>query len=398
MSISIPSEEPPFDLNGWRSRIPLCRKLVMMHNCSQTPQCDYTRMAAERYLESWNTAGMDWDAWTDEVAAARHEFARLINADPDEVAVSTSVSEATGSLVSGLPQDGRRKIVTTGAEFPGVAHTLVAHTRYGLELSWVPLQPDGTIRLEDYDDVIDDDTLLVSATHAFYQSGYVQDIAAIAAKAHAHGAMVYVDAYQTAGVVPIDVKAMGIDFLATGNLKWLFGIPGVAFIYVKRDLTERLHPALTGWFGRTDAFAFNPRLLDWHPTAQRLETGTWPVAAAYVARAGLQIIRQVGVGNIRSWTQRLSAQLIEGGRARGLRLYGTDDVERKTPVCAFVCPGDSHRAETLMKKADVMVSARGSVIRLAPHFYNTPEEVEIALDRLADVYASPELAASTPRP
>lgn len=387
---------PVFDLDSWRRRIPLCEKLVMMHNCSQTPQTDHTRMAAERYLESWNRDGMDWEAWEAEVIAARHQFARLINADPDEVAMSTSVSEATASLVSGLPLDGRRKIVTTEAEFPGVAHTLVAHTRYGFELAWVPVH-QGTISLDDYDAVIDESTLLVSATHAYYQSGFVQDIAAIAAKAHAKGALLYVDAYQTAGVVPIDVKAMDIDFLASGNLKWLFGIPGVAFIYVRRELSDRLHPALTGWFGRTDAFAFNPKLLDWHPTALRLETGTWPVAAAYVARAGMQVIEEVGIQNIRSWTQQLAGHLLAGGRERGLELFGPEDLACKTPVCAFVCPGDSHLAEDLMKKAGVRVSARGPVVRLAPHFYNTHEEVETALDRLAAVYASKELRASRPR-
>jgi selenocysteine lyase/cysteine desulfurase len=382
---------PAYDLAAWRSRIPLATEMVLMQNCSQTPQCDRTRAAADAYLDSWRTAGMDWDSWVEEVEAAKLEFARLVKATPAEVGLSSSVSDATSSLASALvPREGRNKIVLTEAEFPGVAHVWVAAQRYGFELAWVPLR-DGIVRLEDYDDYIDERTLLVSATHVYYQNGFRQDVAAIAKKAHDAGALIYVDAYQSAGCVPIDVKAMDVDILSAGNLKFLFGVPGVAFLYVKEDLLPQMEPARTGWFGRSDVFAFNPRLLDWAPTAARFETGTPPVIAAYIARAGMSVVNEVGVENIRAWTKQLAGLAAEAGRARGLVQEGPADPELRNPTTAFLVPGgDSHLAEALMRKRGVLSPARGPVLRFAPHFYSTPEDVEAALDAFVSVLESDE--------
>ena len=377
---------PLYDLAAWRRRIPLLASFIPMNNCSQAPQLDVTRAAAEEYLESWNAAGMDWDAWMAEAYRAKEEFARLINASPDEIAVSSSVSEATAGLASALDLRGpRRKVVVSEAEFPSVGHVWLAHRKYGLDVDWVPVR-GGLTYLEDYERAIDEHTLLVSACHAYYQNGYVQDVAGIARVAHERGALVYVDAYQSLGVEPVDVKAMDIDILASGNLKYLLGVPGIAFLYVRRDLIERLHPAVTGWFGRENPFAFTIRDLTWAPTAARLDTGTPPVINAYISRAGMAVINELGVDAINAWTRQLSRRLVEGGLARGFTLHGTPDPQRKTPSTAFVCPGDSHAVEVLMRRRGVIAAARGAVIRLAPHFYSTLAECDAALDALQAVF------------
>lgn len=381
-----PAPRPEYDIASWRRRIPILGTLIPMNNCSQAPQLDATREAAEAYLESWNQAGMDWDTWMAETYRAKEEFARLVNASPDDIAVASSVSEATAALASALDLTGpRRTVVTTEAEFPSVAHVWQAHAKHGLDVGWVPLR-DGIVQLDDYDRAIDERTLLVSATHAYYQNGFVQDVAAIAAKAHERGALVYVDAYQSLGTRPVDVKAMDLDFLASGNLKYLLGVPGIAFLYVRPDLVEGLEPAVTGWFGRADPYAFDVRGLDWAPTAARFDTGTPPVVNAYISRAGMSVINEVGPSAIQAWTQVLTARLIDGGRARGLTLYGIDDPARKTPSTAFVCPeGESHHVEELLRRRGILAAARGPVIRLAPHFYNTVDDVDQALDALQAV-------------
>jgi selenocysteine lyase/cysteine desulfurase len=379
---------PAYDLAAWRTRIPLLADFIPLNNCSQAPQLDVTREAGEAYLESWNRAGMDWDAWMHETYLAKVEFARLINASPDEVAVCSSVSEATSSVASALLPSERPKVVVSEAEFPSVGHVWLAHRKYGLQIDWACLSGE-TMRLEAYEEAVDEQTLLVSAAHAYYQNGSVQDVSALARLAHDRGALLYVDAYQTAGVEPIDVKAMDVDFLATGNLKYLLGVPGIAFLYVRPELADRLEPAVTGWFGRKDPFAFTVKDLTWAGTAARFDTGTPPVFNAYVSRAGMAVINELGAGNIRAWTRRLSQRLIEGGRDRGFVLHGTDDVTRKTPSTAFICPqGDSHRVEALLLAEGVIASARGPVIRLAPHFYSTEEECDLALDALQRVFAA----------
>ena len=375
---------PGYDIDAWRRRIPLLASCIPMNNCSQAPQTDATRAAAERYLDSWNTSGMDWDAWMAEVALAKNAFAKLIGAAPSDVAVFGSVSAAASAVASALDLDGeRRRIVVSGMEFPGVAHVWLAQSRRGAQLCRIPVHDD-RIEPNDYDSVIDERTALVSACHGWYVNGFVQDVASIAARARAVGAMSFVDAYQTLGAVPVNVHDLGVDFLATGTLKYLMGVSGIAFLYVRPEIVESLHPTATGWFGRVDPFAFDAQTLDWSPNASRFDAGTPPVPNAYIGRAGMEIIDEVNPASIRVWHQVLARRLIDGGRARGLVLHGTDDVAHKTATTAFVV-SDSHAVETAMRARGVLPSARGNVIRLAPHFYNTLDDVDRALDTLADV-------------
>ena len=375
---------PGYDIAAWRRRIPLLASCIPMNNCSQAPQTDITRDAAQRYLDSWNSRGMDWDDWMEQVGRAKAEFAALIGATPADIALFSSVSEATSAVASALDLTGKRAgLVVSEAEFPTVAHVWLAQARRGARLSWAPVR-DGTIDPAIYDSLIDDRTALVSSCHGYFMNGFMQDVGRIAARARDAGALSFVDAYQTAGTVPIDARALGVDFLAAGNLKFLMGIPGIAFLYVRREIVHRLEPTVTGWFGRTNPFAFDNKTLDWSPTASRFDTGTPPVINAYVAQAGMSIINEVGPAKIRAWLEVLGQRLIDGGRARGLILHGTPDMARKTPTTAFVVR-DSHAVESAMRARGVLPSARGDVIRLAPHFYSTIEDVDTALDLLADI-------------
>jgi selenocysteine lyase/cysteine desulfurase len=389
MTISPPASlaAPRYDLDAWRRRIPLLSTLVPMNNCSQAPQSDATRAAAERYLDGWNTIGMDWDGWMEEVRLAKTEFARLINASPDDIAVFGSVSDATSAVASAMHFAGtRRRVVVTEAEFPTVAHVWLAQAPRGAEVRWVPVGPRGAVELSSYEANIDDTTSIVCACHGYYLNGALQDIGAVAARAHGHGALLYVDAYQTIGTVPIDVRATGVDFLAAGNLKFLMGVPGIAFLYVRPDVAARLQPMTTGWFGRANPFAFTAKELDWAPAARRFDMGTPPVVNAYIARAGMEMINQIGVPAIRGWLEVLGDRLIAGAAERGLTVHGGTDMVRKTATTAILVD-DSHRVELAMRAAGVLPSARGPVIRLAPHFYNTIDDVDTALDVLATVIA-----------
>jgi len=377
---------PDYDLLEWRRRIPLVAggTLIPMNNCSQAPQADVTRAAAEQYLESWNTSGMDWDAWLEQVQGAKAEFAKLIGAGTEEIAVFSSVSEATSAVASAIDFGGaRRTVVVTEAEFPTVGHVWLAQERRGACVAWAPVA-DGRIAPAAYEPLIDTGTAIVSACHGYYLNGFTQELAPLAEMAHARGALLYVDAYQTLGTWPVDVKALGVDFLVSGNLKYLMGIPGIAFLYVRPEVVARLEPTVTGWFGRANPFTATVKELDWSPTASRFDAGTPPVMNAYVARAGMQIINSIGVAKIRAWHERLARRLIEGGRSRGLVLHGTDDVRRKTASTAFVV-ADAHGVEAAMRTRGVIASARGPVLRLAPHFYSTMDDVDTALDALAAV-------------
>lgn len=374
-------DSPSYDLDAVREEIPLLRTHIPLSNCSQAPQSRRTRAAAEAYLTSWNEAGMDWDAWIAETDAARAEFAALIGGEAEDVAVATSVSQATASVASGLEYaPGRSGVVASGAEFPTVGHVWLAQRRFGAEVRWVPVR-DGRVLLDDYERAIDAETLIVSACRGYYQSGFKQDVARIAEMARAKGALLFVDAYQTLGSEPFDAAASGADFVASGNLKFLMGIPGIAFLWVRPGLAERLRPAVTGWFGRRDPFAFDATRLDWADGARRLDVGTPPIMAAYVARAGMRWLREIGLDAVGAWTSHLGQCCVRGARERGLTVLGPTEPEHKAPTTSIVCPR-SHEVEARLRERHIIVSARGPVIRLAPHFYNTVEEVDRALDAL----------------
>lgn len=380
-----PSPGPSYDIDAWRRRIPLLERFVPMNACSHGPPLDTTLAAAGAYLDSWSRHGMDWEGWMAEVEAARASFAALVGAEPDDVAVLTSVSHATAAVASALSFDGpRNRVAVTQAEFPSVAQVWLAQRPRGAVVDWVPVE-DGIVPPEGYQVAVDERTLLVSACHAYYQSGFKQDLRAIVELARDRGALVYVDAYQTLGTEPVDVKALDVDFLASGCLKYLMGVPGIAFLYVKPEVAARLEPGVTGWFGRADPFAFRADELSWASGGRRFDGGTPPVPSAYVARPGIEAIRQVGPAAIRAWTEALSARLIEGGRRRGLRLLGTNDPARKAPSTAFAVEGDSHAVEAALRERGILASARGPVIRLAPHFYSTTGDVDRALDALSEV-------------
>lgn len=378
---------PAYDLTAARAGVPMLDHTIPLNHCAQAPQTRATRAAAEAYLASWNEKGMDWETWIEEVEAARGAFARLIGAEPDEVAIFSSVSHATAALASTLDRlaerTGRRTIALTEAEFPTVAHVWKALEVRGTPLRWAPLE-DGRVTPAAVESVLDRDVLLFSAAHAYYQNGSLMDLEHLVAAARAAGALTYVDAYQSLGALPLDVKALGVDILSCGSQKFLMGATGIAFLYVAREVAERLEPAVTGWFGREDPFAFDSHTLDWAPAARRFDTGTPPVLMAYIARAGLELLLDAGPEAIADWTRTLSGRLADGGRERGLELMGPADPMDRASITAFRVD-DGAEVESAMRARGVLPSARGPAVRLAPHYFNTLDDMDRALDVLADV-------------
>jgi selenocysteine lyase/cysteine desulfurase len=381
--VSRPGGQPIGDAEAreWQREFPGLRKTIHLANCSHSPQSRRVRGALDAYLESWLEAGMDWDGWMEEVSRAREAFARLIGAGPGEVAVSTSASAAVASIAGALDVAGRRRrVLATEAEFPTVGHVWLAHAKYGLEVEFVPVR-EGAVELKDYEERIDERTFLTSATHVYYRNGFKQDVARIAQIAHAAGSLLLVDAYQSLGTCPVDVRELDIDILVGGALKYLLGLPGIAFLYVKEELVERFEPALTGWFGRVDPFAFDVRSLDYAPDARRFETGTPPIFAAVAARAGIEIIEEADPRRIERRIEELSARAIEAAARYRLEYVGPTDMRRKGATTALRVP-DPHNMEERLKARGVVASARGDVIRIAPHLFTTSDDIDRAMFEL----------------
>ncbi len=376
---------PNFDIDRWRSQFPILKNFAYLASCSQAPQSDFTRQAAINFLDGWNRDGMEWNRWLEEVHLAKTEFARLIGADAAEIAVGTSVSELTSVIASCLNfRRKKRKIVLTEAEFPTISYVWQAQKKHGAEIQFIPLK-NGKIAPGVYAKYVDDDTLLTSICDVYYYNGFKQDLAQIIPAIHEKGSLVYLDAYQGIGTHPIDVKKLNVDFLVSGTLKYLLGTAGIAFLYVKKELISGLEPSVTGWFAQENPFSFNIRESVLAATANRFENGTPPIMAAYVGRAGMAAINEVGVKAIQEWTEELSRRFIHGARERGLEIASPAQVERKSPTTAIRVPGDSHQVEVQLREKNVIASARSDVIRIAPHFFTTMEEMDYAVDCLAAI-------------
>jgi selenocysteine lyase/cysteine desulfurase len=196
-----------------------------------------------------------------------------------------------------------------------------------------------------------------------------------------------VDAYQGLGTEPVDVGAMDIDMLVSGNLKYLLGMPGSAYLYVRKELIPLMKPTATGWLGQEDPFAFNIHDFRYAGDARRFDSGTPIVAAAYAAREGMRIINEVGGANIKLWIDELSRHAIREVDKRGLETTSPRDIAKKGAITSIPVPSpDAVEAE--LKKRGILVSARGPVVRLAHHFFVTPEDIDRTLDSLEDILQS----------
>jgi len=376
--------EPALRPEEYRSRLPLLAHTIHLGNCSQGPLSLDVREALERYQQSLLSEGMAWETWVGEVQEARGEFARLIGAAPDDVAVLSCVSDAISTIASCLPFRGRRHVVTTVDEFPTVGQGWLAGARGDRGEVSFARSADGFYPPALIEPYLRSDTALLSVHLVSYYTAARQDARALAQLAHDHGALLLVDAYQALGTLAFDVRESDVDILVCGNLKYLLGLPGIAFMYVRPELSAELQPAATGWFGRVNPFHFDATHLDFAPGGRRFDMGTPPIIAAYAARAGMRLVREAGVPTIERHVQTLSRQVMAGAIERDLEIAGPLDVTRKGAATALRVGVASAWLEQWLRARGVIVSARADVLRIAPHLFTTREDITTALDRLVE--------------
>ncbi|HXM54972.1 MAG TPA: aminotransferase class V-fold PLP-dependent enzyme, partial [Candidatus Dormibacteraeota bacterium] len=314
----------------FRKLFPIFDDRVYLNSCSQGALGRPVQAALEEFMASWHRHGNPWELWCDRMEELRAEFAGLINAEPDEVAVTFSASTAVGALASALDWTSRPRVVTSDLDFPTMGHVWLAQRSRGAEVAYARADGD-RLPLAAFASKVDERTRIVATTHVCYRNGFKNDIAALAELAHAHGAPLLIDAFQSLGTEPVDVKRLGVDALVTGTLKYLLGTPGVALMYVRRDLAERLRPTDTGWFGQADPFAYDVHHLDPGPAARRFQSGSPPVPAVYAALAAVRLLKQVGLAGVQRHVQSLGERFIAGAEKRGLLLMTPREPERRGP-------------------------------------------------------------------
>jgi selenocysteine lyase/cysteine desulfurase len=364
-----------------RHRFPIFEQRVYINSCSQGALSDAVRGSYDRYLADWDEYGAPWEYWVERAEAARAAFAGLVNATPDEIAVTTSLSAGVSALASGLRFARRSKVVLTDWEFPTIGQIWHAQEARGARVTHVQAAAEGTIPLEHFDRAIDDDTLLVSITHVCYRNGAMVDVPAVVELAHERGALVLLDSFQSVGSLPVDVRELDVDFLGAGVLKYLLGSAGLGFFFCRRDLVERVWPTQTGWFADENIFAMDHT--DYSPahTAARFQSGTPPVPSIYAGIAGIELMQEIGIAATRAHVNTLNAHLLEGLDELEATVV-TPRVADSRGALICVASTDAKELVATLDREGIVTSDRDGNLRLSAHCYNTVEDVDAVLASL----------------
>jgi kynureninase len=378
-------------LLAFRPEFPIldrCTYLVS-NSLGAMPRAVPDRLA--EYVDAWAELGVRaWaQGWWRMPGEVGNEIAPLIGARDGEVVMVPNVSLAQATILSALEYTpARNRIVMTSLDFPSVRYVydrLAA--RLGAEIVVVPTNDGVGVALDELLAAIDERTALVAVSQVLFKSAYVMDAEAICAHAHRVGALVSLDSFHAVGVIPVDVKQIGCDFLTGGVLKWLCGGPGGCFLYASPEMTARYAPSLTGWQAHARPFGFEPEM-EYTGDVFRWLGGTPVIPALYAAIEGPRVVRRAGIEAIRAKSLRQTGRLIELADERGFQVHAPRDPECRGGTVAFDVPHAYEVAQYLLSQ-DVVIDYRpGAGIRIAPHFYTRDDELERAVSTIDEALES----------
>jgi kynureninase len=389
----LPSAVLDDPLLRFRAEFPILESTTYLvsNSLGAMPRAVPDRLA--EYAKEWATRGVRaWaEGWWEMPIAVGDTIAPLIGAGPGEVAMVPTVSMAQAQVLSSLEYDGGRDtIVMCELDFPSVRYVYDALAgRLGARIVVVPSDDGIGVSEDRLIEAIDERTRLVAISHVLFRSAYVMDVARIAAHAHAMGALLSLDAYHSVGVLPVDVRALGVDFLSGGVLKWLCGGPGGCFLWVRPETGATLAPALTGWQAHRHPFAFAPEM-EYADDAWRWLGGTPVIPALFAATEGPRLLAAAGIEAVRAKSMRQTARLIELADARGFPVTAPRDPARRGGTVAFGVPHAREVARALIAREVIVDYRPNAGIRVAPHFYTRDDEVESVVETIDEILARGE--------
>ena len=388
------------DLLRFRSEFPILERTTYMisNSLGAMPRGVYDSMHS--YCDMWATRGVraweeNWWMLSREVG---DEIGAIMNAPAGSVSVHQNVTNCQAIVASCFDFSGKRnKVVYSDMNFPSVMYFWEAQQSRGARVQMVRTDDGIHVSTERLLDAIDEQTLIVPISHVVFRSSYIKDARAIIEKAHKVGAHVLLDTFQSLGNVPVDAQALNVDFVTGGVLKWLCGGPGTGYLYVRPDLGKKLEPKFTGWFAHEHPFAFEIGANQYAEPPYRFMQGTANIPALYAARPALKIIREAGVDRIREKSKKMTARLIELADQRGWKVNAPRDPEHRGGTVAIDMPNAKDVCQELLRR-DVLVDFRPKAgVRFSPHFYNTMEEIDRAIQTVDEILSEMGVAAGAAR-
>jgi kynureninase len=368
------------ELLDYRERFPILASTTYLINHSLGAMPEEAGVRLRRFADEWATRGARaWsEGWWETSLDVGDLLGSIIGAPPGSVVMHQNVTVAEAVVLSCFDlRPPRNRIVFEEGLFPSVRYVQQAWRRFGAEVVVCPVA-DAVV------EAIDERTLLVPVSHVLFRTGEIQRVERIVERAHEVGAFVCLDAYQSAGAVPLDVTALGVEFCVGGSVKWLCGGPGAGWLYVRPDVAERLEPAFAGWQGHARPFAFETEMAP-APGSARFLTGTPNVAANYAASAGYELVAEVGVDRIRANSMRQTALLVDLIDEAGFELVSPREPDRRGGSVVFRVP-DFVAAHAELERRQIICDSRPDVgLRFGPHFFTTDDELRFAVEQVAAI-------------
>ncbi len=371
----------PPDFTKLRDEFPILGRKTYLNSCSLGALSRRSEAYLGDFTERWHDMGASawYGHWLGRVEDLRTRVATFLGTTPREMALLPSTSTALAAITESVRDDRRNRVICTELDFPTLAYQWAVKP----EIELVVLRsPDG-IRIdpEQYAAVVDDRTLFLATSHVFYTTGYEQDLKALAEIASSSGALSLIDGYQGPGQVELSLPETGVDFYTCGPLKWLCGGPGLAYLYVRDDLVEKLEPRLTSWFATQRQFDFDMEGFEYRPDARRFELGTPSIPTVHTALGGQEIFDEIGIAEVVARNRVLTDRLITAAESAGFRLRLAPEGSRTSIV--MIHHDDPPGAVKHLAENGVIVDYRPGFVRVSPHFYNLEEEIDRCIEVLS---------------
>jgi len=391
------------DLDSIRKEFPILEQCIYLISNSLGAVPYRAKDYLESFYSMWAREGVSaWEReWWDLSRKVGNQVAFLLGAGRDEVTMAANatlchwIALSTQFKAAQADKNKRNRIIMTEHDFPSVIYAVKRISDFtGWEIEVIESQGQPGIDVEAVLHKIDERTLIVATSHVYFKSAYIQDIKKIASKARDAGALTLIDGYHAPGVIPVDVKQLDVDFYIGGCLKWLCGGPGNAFLYVRPELAGKLEPHLTGWFAHRQPFHFSQEM-NYTQGSYRFMSGTPPIPCLYTARAGLEIIREIGIPEIRKKSLALTRLILGEIENRDFHPFTPQEENQRAGAVSFGLPHAFAVKQALGQRSIKVDFRKGEgkepdVLRIGPHFYTKEEEIEILFREIEAIYQSGE--------
>ncbi len=365
----------PENFESYRSEFPITRKYIYLDHSGVAPAPLRVKSAIEKFLaESAEGGAFHYPSWTQRVGEVRRACARLLNAGSDEIAFVKSTSHGLSIVAEGLDWKAGDNLLIYEKEFPSNIYPWLNLERKGVEVKFIPSR-SGRIALDDIENLIDSKTRLLAVSSVQFINGLRIDLERVGELCRRRNILLCVDAIQSLGAIPMDVKKYQIDFLSADAHKWLLGPEGIGIFYCRRDLAERLHPPFVGWKCVQNELEFEKPVFCLKADALRFEEGSMNLLGIIGLGAAIELLLEVGIENIETRVLDLGDLIIREAEGRGYTVLTPKRREERGGNVTFAGDFDPVKVRDKLRSQGIMVNVRGGGLRVSPHFYNTEDEI-----------------------